>query len=85
MQLAVGPDREYAEYAIIPGQYMRGKGLGKVIKQRIIDCARHRDIKALSADEQHSKISMLGLSQEPGFTQSDVDTDDTTVRFTLVL
>jgi acetyltransferase len=85
VQLAADPDRYNAEFAIILGQAMTGKGLGKAMMQHLIDYARQRDIKTLYGDVLRSNDSMLGLSRALGFTQSDIAGDDSIVRVTLVL
>ena len=85
VRLAADPNKERAEFAIIIGGIMTGKGLGTAMMLRIIDYARHAGIKELDGDVLRDNEPMLKLSQRLGFIQSDVPDDDSIVKVTLTL
>ncbi len=85
VRLAIDPDRERAEFAIIVGNIMTGKGLGKTMMLRIIDYARQCGIKLITGDVLRDNEAMLGLCESLGFSQHPNPDDDTSVRVKLTL
>ncbi len=85
VRLAADPNRDRAEFAIIIGGIMTGKGLGTTMMQRIIDYARQAGIKELDGDVLKNNEPMLKLSKSLGFIQSDVPDDDSIVKVRLTL
>jgi acetyltransferase len=85
VRLAADPDKERAEFAIIVGNIMSGKGLGMAMMQRIINYARHAGIKEVYGDVLRDNEAMLGLCTKLGFSRSAVPDDSTITHVSLVL
>ncbi len=85
VRLAIDPDRERAEFAIIVGNIMTGKGLGKTMMLRIIDYARQCGIKLITGDVLSDNQAMLGLCKSLGFTQQPSPHDRSIVNVSLTL
>jgi acetyltransferase len=85
VRLAIDPDRERAEFAIIVGNIMTGKGLGKAMMLRIIDYARQCGIKVITGDVLSDNVAMLGLCESLGFTQQPSPDDRSIVSVSLAL
>ncbi len=83
VRLAADPDRERAEFAIIVGNIMTGKGLGKVMMLQIIDYARQTGIKVITGDVLHDNTAMLGLCKSLGFSQAPSRNDESIVNVSL--
>ncbi len=85
VRLAVDPDRERAEFAIIVGNIMTGKGLGKMMMLRIIDYARQSGIKVITGDVLSDNEAMLGLCKNLGFSQQPSREDNSIANVSLTL
>ncbi len=70
VRIAADPDNERAEYAIIVRHDMTGKGLGRLLMQRIIDYASRRGIGEIHGDVLRENSAMLKLCKTLGFTQT---------------
>ncbi len=75
VRVIADPENEHAEYAILVRSDMGGKGLGKMLMQRIIDYARSRGIREISGQVLSDNIPMLRVCAKLGFT-SRRDRDD---------
>lgn len=85
VRLSSEPDGERAEFAIIIGNIMAGKGLGKILMLKIIDYARQMRIKEVTGDVLRTNEAMLGLCQKLGFTQCAVPGDGTIFHVSLMV
>src|SRR5690606_22738583 len=85
VRLTADPDNERAEYAIIVRHDMTGRGLGRLLMQRMIDYARKRGIGEIFGDVLRENTRMLDLCQKLGFTRSRVPEEPSLVRVTLDL
>ena len=68
VQLLCDPDNERAEFSILVRSSLSGKGLGRMLMQRIIAYARSRGIKEIFGDVLTENIAMLRLAETLGFT-----------------
>lgn len=75
VRIIADSEGERAEYAILVRSDMGGKGLGKMLMQRIIDYARSRGIREISGQVLSDNIPMLRVCERLGFT-SRRDRDD---------
>lgn len=69
VRLVADPDRERAEFAIIVGRWLTGRGLGRRLMQRLIAYARRQGIGELFGSVSEDNEVMLGLCRRLGFTQ----------------
>ncbi|SPF35302.1 CoA-binding domain protein [Syntrophobacter sp. SbD1] len=75
VQLLCDPDNERAEFSILVRSSLSGKGLGRMLMQRIISYARSRGIKEIFGDVLTENRAMLRLAETLGFT-SRFDPED---------
>jgi len=68
VQLSADPDKEKAEFAIIVGASMTGRGLGALLMRRIIDYARGQGIREIFGEVLSENKPMLRLAEALGFT-----------------
>ncbi|HKX94804.1 MAG TPA: GNAT family N-acetyltransferase, partial [Methylibium sp.] len=79
------PDNVDAEFAIIVRSDLKGRGLGRLLMQRIIDHARRHGTQRLIGDVLQGNRAMLDLAQSLGFTVDVQASDDEVVRLVLPL
>ncbi len=79
------PDNVEAEFAIIVRSDLKGRGLGRLLMQRIIEHARRQGLKRLIGDVLQGNRAMLELAQHCGFTVDAGHSDDEVVRLVLAL
>ncbi len=75
VHITCDPDNERAEYAVIVRSDLKGKGLGSLLMEKIIDYARARGIGEIVGDVLTENRSMLALCRDLGFSQKP-DTKD---------
>ncbi len=75
VQLLSDPDNERAEFSILVRQDSSGKGLGRILMERIIEYARSRGMKEIFGDVFFENKPMLGLAKSLGFVSS-IDFDN---------
>lgn len=75
VRLAAEPDRARAEYAIIVGPDMKGRGLGRALMTEIIEHARRSGIGEVYGTILADNRPMIALARTLGFTIA-VDPDD---------
>jgi acetyltransferase len=68
IRLSEDPDRQRAEFAIIVGHWMTGRGIGTMLLGRLIDYARDRGIGELFGSVLAENQRMLDLCRRLGFT-----------------
>ncbi|HSR71961.1 MAG TPA: GNAT family N-acetyltransferase, partial [Kiloniellales bacterium] len=85
VRIVADPNNERAEYAIIVRKDMTGRGLGRLLMQRIIDYARRRGIAVLFGDVLRENTAMLELCKALGFSRSTHPDEPDLVRVELAL
>jgi acetyltransferase len=78
------PDNETAEFAIAVRSDQKGKGLGRLLMERIIAYARARGTHWLVGEALRENAGMIGLAKSRGFTVHTTD-DPAVVGFRLAL
>jgi acetyltransferase len=68
-RLGADPDNEEAEFAIVVGDDMAGKGIGTLLMRRLIDYARRRGLKKLFGHVLAENHAMLALARKLGFEE----------------
>jgi acetyltransferase len=79
------PDNVEAEFAIIVRSDLKGRGLGRLLMQRIVEHARRQGLRRLVGDVLQGNRAMLELAQPFGFTVDAEHSDDEVVRLVLPL
>lgn len=79
------PDNVEAEFAIIVRSDLKGRGLGRLLMQRIVDHARRQGWRRLIGDVLQGNRAMLELAQHLGFTVDTERSDEEVVRLVLPL
>ncbi|MGH7004911.1 MAG: GNAT family N-acetyltransferase, partial [Alphaproteobacteria bacterium] len=85
VRLAADPDFEKAEFAVIVLPAAQGRGIGRVLMERIIDYARSRGIRQVFGDVLAENHRMLKLARELGFEVRTVAEAPSVVRVTKTL
>jgi acetyltransferase len=67
VRLALDPDRERAEYAVIVRSDLKGTGLGFALMQQIVAYARGLNAKQIFGDVLSDNERMLSMCTELGF------------------
>jgi len=71
----MNPDRESAEFAIVVADAWQGRGVARMLMQRLIAGARKRGLKRLEGSVLQANRNMLRFVEKLGFTVRD-DPDD---------
>lgn len=66
-RLAFDRARQRAEFAIIVGHQIGGRGIGRLMMQRLIECARKRGMQAIYGDVLIENLAMTRLAHGLGF------------------
>jgi acetyltransferase len=61
------PDNESAEFAVAVRSDMKGKGLGRLLMERIIEYVRGRGTRFITGDILRENAPMLALARAKGF------------------
>jgi acetyltransferase len=64
-------DRESAEFAVVVTDAWHGRGVGRMLMERIITCARKRGFKRLEGVVLRANVGMLKFSESLGFEVHD--------------
>lgn len=67
VRIVADPDNEEAEFAVAVRSDMKGKGLGKMLMQRIVAYARSRGTRWIVGDILRENASMIALAKACGF------------------
>jgi acetyltransferase len=70
VRLVADPDSAFADFAIVLRSEIKGKGLGRLLMQRIIAYSRSRGIGELRGDTLAGNLRMQHLAHTLGFTLS---------------
>ena len=84
VRVVADPDNEVAEFAVVVSSTLKGKGLGRLLMQEIIDYARVRGIGTLHGETLADNQRMQHLAQLFGFVVHS-GSDPGTVDLSLVL
>jgi acetyltransferase len=76
-------DGETAEFALTVADQWQGRGLGRVLLEKLCDCARAAGYRTLYGHILNANRDMLGLADRLGFTHVGRDADIVTVARTL--
>jgi acetyltransferase len=76
---APNADGETAEFALVVADQWQGRGLGRILLQRLREEARKAGYKALYGNIMEANHDMLDLARRLGFTQESRDGADVTV------
>jgi len=76
-------DGETAEFALTVADAWQGRGLGRMLLERLCDCARAAGYRTLYGHILNANRDMLGLAERLGFTHVGRDSDVVTVARTL--
>ncbi|EJL88490.1 acyl-CoA synthetase (NDP forming) [Polaromonas sp. CF318] len=71
------PDNERAEFAIQVAAPWQGKGLGRLLLDRLLDYLRARGTAEVSGQCLRENTAMAGLARSAGFTVADAGDSDT--------
>ncbi len=76
-------DQGDAEFAVIVRSDWKGRGIGWLLMQRLVDAARERDVGALSGAVLRANTNILQFCRDLGFAIGDDVDDPLTVRASL--
>jgi RimJ/RimL family protein N-acetyltransferase len=79
------PVTQTAELAIAIDPGYTGRGLGRILVERLIEAGRAREVHEVWGDTQAGNTAMLALTRSLGFEQRRERDDATLVRFSLDL
>jgi acetyltransferase len=80
VRLHADANYEYGEYAILVRSDLKGRGLGYLLMQMIIDYARAEGLKTIEGQVLAENVTMLAMCRELGFSNSpDPNDPDTCV------
>jgi acetyltransferase len=65
-------DEQTAEFAILVRSRLKGHGLGWLLMQRVIDYAKEKRLRRVYGDVLAENASMLQMSAELGFHETDI-------------
>ncbi len=82
VRIAADPDNARAEYAVTVRSELKGRGVGYLLMQRILDYARERGIGAVWGDVLADNERMLQMNQELGFDLERHREDPQVIRVT---
>ncbi|MFC5079828.1 succinyl-CoA synthetase subunit beta [Vibrio thalassae] len=83
-RVLVTPDNSDAEFAILIRSDLKGKGLGRVLMNKIIDYCKGKNTRQISGMTMPTNRGMLTLAQKLGF-ELDVQFEDGVADMVLVL
>ncbi len=84
-RMSVDPDNLIAEFAVAVRSDLKGKGLGRLLMQRLIACAKARGTRQMVGDVLAENMAMLALAHELGFTAEPSAQERGTVRVSIHL
>ncbi len=85
VRINTDPDVEIAEYDVLVREEMTGKGLGRLLMQRIIAYCRTRGIQQIYGDILRENKKMLTMCEQLGFEKRVYKDDNSIVRMLLEL
>jgi acetyltransferase len=85
VRLHADANYERGEYAILVRSDLKGRGLGYLLMQMIIDYARAEDLKAIEGQVLRENAAMLAMCREFGFSLSPDPNDPDTCIVKLIV
>jgi acetyltransferase len=79
------PDRESAEFAIVTADAWQGRGVGRMVMQRLIEYAKRRGLSRLEGAVLRSNQNMRRFCEALGFVAHDDPDEPEQVRMVLEL
>ena len=79
VRLHADPNHETGEYAILLRSELKGRGLGWLLMQRIIDYAKSEGFKRVKGQVLRENTTMIAMCQKLGFEVHD-DAEDTSLK-----
>jgi acetyltransferase len=68
-RIGADPDNDKAEFAVVVGDDMAGKGVGTLLMRRLIDYARRRGLNEMFGHVLSENQAMLSLAHQLGFEE----------------
>jgi acetyltransferase len=84
-RLAADPDLVKAEFAVLVRSDLKGRGLGRLLLERLIDYARRRGLSTLVGEVLEDNTVMLALCRALGFRVEPIAAGHGAMRATLAL
>ena len=81
----MNPDQESAEFAVVIADAWQGRGVGRVLMERLVACAKARGLRRLEGLVLRSNRNMLKFTEAFGFKTSDDPNDPDQVDVVLDL
>ena len=82
-RLAMTPDFDSAEFALLVHDHYQRKGLGYRLLRMLIDIGREKGLEEISGEMLSENTKMLKLAMKLGFTSRPTDDGTTEVRLNL--
>jgi acetyltransferase len=79
------PGRQSAEFAIVVGDAWQKRGVGRVLMDRLVGCARARGLSTIGGSVLRSNRNMLRFTESLGFVAHDEPDDPELVEVVLDL
>lgn len=73
VRVAIHPDKQVAEFAIIVSSAIKGRGLGAILMNKMIDYCRSRGIATIQGQVLQENMRMLALTRKIGFVAKASD------------
>ncbi len=83
VRIAADPDNEFAEYGIMVRSDMKGKGLGFLLMQAILDYAHERGLKTVRGEVLRENTTMLQMCEQLGFARTPDPEDPRVIKVTI--
>jgi acetyltransferase len=82
VRIAADADNTQAEFAVIVRSDMQGRGIGRLLMDRILDYARSRGIAEIWGNVLSENDAMLGLARHLGFKAAQLPGEPGVSRIT---
>jgi acetyltransferase len=79
------PDGESAEFAIVVADAWQGRGVGRLLMQHLIDCAKRRGLSRLEGTVLRANANMRKFCELLGFVAHDDPDEPEQLTMTLAL
>lgn len=70
-----GPEMQSAEFAVVVADAWQNRGVGRLLMERLIDCAKRKGLKRLEGSVLHANVNMIRFVTTLGFKIEDDPTD----------
>ena len=79
------PDQESAEFAVVVADAWQGRGVARMLMERLIDCAKKRGLKRLEGAVLRANTNMIRFTEALGFVAHDDPDEPEQVNMVLEL